>query len=72
MDCNKLKLPFFELKPENTFHKIGQVFGYQDIDFEAFPNFSKGYLLRGLMNQKFVNYLLLELFVSLNLIKTCV
>jgi len=47
MDCNKIKFPAFELKPENTFHKIGQVFGYQDIDFETFPSFSKEYLLRG-------------------------
>ena len=47
MNSKKLKFPTFELKPENTFHKIGQVFGYQDIDFEEFPDFSKEYLLRG-------------------------
>ncbi len=39
-------LPNFTLRPENLFHKIGQVFGYQDIDFEAHPEFSKRYLLR--------------------------
>lgn len=43
----ELNFPKFELKPENTLHKIGQVFGYQDIDFESFPVFSKEYLLRG-------------------------
>jgi len=47
MDRKKLTYPTFELKPENTFHKIGQVFGYQDIDFDTFPEFSKSYLLRG-------------------------
>lgn len=47
IEDNKLNLPQFELEPENTFHKIGQVFGYQDIDFESFPIFSKKYLLRG-------------------------
>lgn len=47
LDCNKLNFPLFELKPEHTFHKIGQIFGYQDIDFDSFPNFSKAYLLRG-------------------------
>jgi len=47
LDCKKLKFPTFELEPENTFHKIGQVFGYQDIDFEAAPEFSRKYLLRG-------------------------
>ncbi len=39
-------LPSFTLAPENFFHKIGQAFGYQDIDFEMFPEFSNRYLLR--------------------------
>jgi hypothetical protein len=40
-------LPSFELRPENLLDKLVQVFGYQDIDFEASPEFSKNYLLRG-------------------------
>lgn len=40
-------LPDFTLAPEHFFHKIGQAFGYQDIDFDMFPEFSKRYLLRG-------------------------
>lgn len=40
-------LPNFDLTPENVFHKIGQAFGYQDIDFEQSPEFSSRYLLRG-------------------------
>lgn len=40
-------LPDFTLARENFFHKIGQAFGYQDIDFEMFPEFSRKYLLRG-------------------------
>lgn len=40
-------LPDFALAPESFFHKIGQVFGYQDIDFDASPEFSSHYLLRG-------------------------
>ncbi len=47
IECSNLKSPHFQLKPENAFHKIGQVFGYQDIDFELYPTFSKTYLLRG-------------------------
>jgi hypothetical protein len=43
----KLSLPGFSLRPENLLHKIGALFGYQDIDFEAHPHFSKHYLLRG-------------------------
>ena len=40
-------LPLFELRPEHILHKIGQLFGYQDIDFETHPDFSKRYLVRG-------------------------
>ena len=41
------ELPTFALRPEGMFHKIGQWFGYHDIDFESHPGFSKSYLLRG-------------------------
>jgi hypothetical protein len=41
------RLPRFELRPENVFHRIGQVFGYQDFDFPENEEFSKMYLLRG-------------------------
>jgi hypothetical protein len=41
------RLPDLVLAPENFFHKVGQVFGYQDVDFEANPDFSSRYLLRG-------------------------
>lgn len=40
-------LPAFALSPENFLEKIGSLFGYQDIDFEASEEFSKHYLLRG-------------------------
>jgi len=39
--------PDFELRQENLLHKIGQAFGYQDIDFTSYPEFSSKYLLRG-------------------------
>ena len=40
-------LPDFTLAPESFFHRIGQVFGYQDIDFAEDAAFSGAYLLRG-------------------------
>jgi hypothetical protein len=46
-DSDRLSSPRFLLHPENVFHKIGQVFGYKDIDFQIYPQFSSGYLLRG-------------------------
>ena len=42
-----LRLPDFSLSPENLFHKMGAAFGYQDLDFEDSPNFSRRYLVRG-------------------------
>lgn len=50
-----LQLPGFALRPENLFHKIGGAFGYQDIDFDSRPAFSKQYLLRGVYEQAIRN-----------------
>lgn len=46
-ESDGLAFPQFALRPENVFHKIGQVFGYEDIDFATHEEFSKRYLLRG-------------------------
>ncbi|NEQ29775.1 MAG: hypothetical protein F6K04_02040 [Leptolyngbya sp. SIO4C5] len=45
--AESLDLPAFLLTPENLFHKIGNLFGYHDIDFDDYPLFSERYLLRG-------------------------
>jgi len=42
----RLALPPFALAPENILHKVSELFGYQDLDFESNPDFSKRYLLR--------------------------
>ena len=42
-----LDLPHFEMKPEHIGHAIASAFGYQDIDFDTHPEFSKRYVLRG-------------------------
>jgi len=47
LDSSKMHLPAFFLRPENFIDKIGQMFGYEDIDFETHPEFSKSYLLQG-------------------------
>jgi hypothetical protein len=47
LESDQLQLPSFVLRPENLLDKIENVFGHKDIDFEAYPNFSKHYLLRG-------------------------
>ncbi len=43
----RFAFPAFCLRPEGLFQKIGQAFGYQDIDFETHRAFSSSYLLRG-------------------------
>ena len=40
-------LPKFYLGPENFLHRIGDLFGFKDIDFDDYPNFSNNYLLKG-------------------------
>ncbi|MEM8642892.1 MAG: hypothetical protein AAGG51_29355 [Cyanobacteria bacterium P01_G01_bin.54] len=47
LSSQALNLPPFLLVPENIFHKLGNLFGYHDIDFPNYPNFSRRYLLRG-------------------------
>lgn len=42
-----LRLPSFSLRPENFLHRIAGAFGYQDIDLEGRPEFSRMFLLRG-------------------------
>ena len=47
LQSDALDLPEFVARPEGLFDKIGQVFGYQDIDLPLHPEFSRRYILRG-------------------------
>ena len=40
-------LPDLQLAPENALVRIAEVFGYQDIDLESSPEFSRRYVVRG-------------------------
>lgn len=42
-----LSLPSFSIAPENFFHRIGELLGYKDIDFDDDPRFSNQFLLHG-------------------------
>ncbi|MEZ6134522.1 MAG: hypothetical protein R3C53_06400 [Pirellulaceae bacterium] len=42
-----LDLPKFSLSPESFFHRLGDFFGYKDIDFEDDETFSNQFLLKG-------------------------
>ena len=47
--CSKdgFQLPQFTCKPERFYHKFADMFGFEDIDFEQYPEFSKAYRLNG-------------------------
>jgi hypothetical protein len=47
IDSTQLNLPAFALRPENFADRIGQWFGFRDLDFETHPKFSSLFLLRG-------------------------
>jgi hypothetical protein len=47
INSKNLGLPEFRMKPENIGHKIAAYFGWEDIDFEAYPAFSEKYHLSG-------------------------
>lgn len=42
-----LRLPRFTLNPENMLHRIGEMLGFDDIDFSHAPHFSRCYRLSG-------------------------
>jgi hypothetical protein len=42
-----LDLPDFGMRPESFWHRLGQWFGYSDINFDSHAQFSKQYVLRG-------------------------
>lgn len=46
IQSKQLALPEFQMKPETFFHQIAAFLGYEDIDFEAHPEFSKNYYLK--------------------------
>jgi hypothetical protein len=47
MESESLDLPSFTLRPENLFDRVGSALGFQDIDFDHHPQFSKSFVLKG-------------------------
>lgn len=47
LHSQRLVLPELCLQPETLKHKLGQLFGWDDIDFVRYPKFSKQYRLTG-------------------------
>lgn len=51
----ELGLPFFRMRPEHFFDKIGSWLGIEDIDFEDYSKFSQQYHLKG-DNEDYIRY----------------
>lgn len=47
MKSDDLNMPSFTLRPESFFDWFGSVIGFQDIDFDEHPEFSKSFVLKG-------------------------
>ncbi len=47
MESESLELPSFTMRPEHFFDKVGSALGFQDIDFDDHPQFSKLFVLKG-------------------------
>ncbi|WP_116106481.1 hypothetical protein [Lewinella sp. IMCC34191] len=47
LQSQQLTLPGLDMQPETILHKLGELFGFDDIDFVRFPKFSKQYRLTG-------------------------
>ncbi|MEC9094586.1 MAG: hypothetical protein VX438_17890 [Planctomycetota bacterium] len=46
MESNELNIPSFTMRPEHLFDWVGSAFGFQDIDFDDHPQFSKLFVLK--------------------------
>ena len=67
IQSKELGLPEMLIYPENFFHKIGELFGMQDIDFVEYPEFSRKFLVQGdewrirrLMDEELTKFFLIE------------
>ena len=49
-------IPSFVIKPQNFFHEIGKWFGMQDIEFNAYTEFNKNYLVKSKEEQAFRSF----------------
>lgn len=76
VQSKKLALPKFYMEPERFFHKVSTIFGVDDIDFEAHPEFSDQYWLKGKdeeairasMNEEILRFFTIEKYWNLEAI----
>jgi hypothetical protein len=47
LPATRRSLPDLQMAPENVITRMAEKFGYQDIDFESSPEFSRRYIVKG-------------------------
>ncbi|MFT5302848.1 MAG: hypothetical protein ACI87E_003077 [Mariniblastus sp.] len=47
LQSNEIVCPDFTMRPESMFDRVGSALGFQDIDFDSHPEFSKRFVLKG-------------------------
>ncbi len=47
LSSDQLSCPEFSMRPEGIFDRVGGLLGFQDIDFDSHPEFSKRFVLKG-------------------------
>jgi hypothetical protein len=47
LQSSSLNCPEFSIRPENFLDRVGSAMGFQDIDFESHPEFSRLFVLKG-------------------------
>ncbi|MFK7769915.1 MAG: hypothetical protein AB8B55_22095 [Mariniblastus sp.] len=65
LQSSELVCPDFTIRPESFFDMVGSALGFQDIDFETHPQFSKLFVLQGSSEEavrKYFTPALLEFF----------
>jgi len=61
LQSSQLNCPDFTMRPEGFFDRIGSALGFQDIDFESHPVFSKNFVLQSSNEERVRQYFTPEL-----------
>lgn len=67
IESAKLRMPTFRARPEGFFDAIGGALGFQDIDFDEHPEFSKAFVLKSNSEEQTRNFFdppLLDFFAT--------
>lgn len=56
LSSGQLNCPLFSMRPEGIFDRVGGMLGFQDIDFDSHPEFSRLFVLKGSNEEAIRNF----------------